>query len=81
MRLSVRDNIEQLDDGSWKATCPYDGEEFVADTRMDALSMEGVHRAENHVKTDDRYSGEPESDGITIVDAWKRNNDRKVGSA
>jgi hypothetical protein len=77
----VRENIEQLEDNSWKATCPYDGKEFVADTRSEALTKEGVHRAENHVQPDDRYSGESESDGITIVDTWKRNNDRKVRSA
>jgi hypothetical protein len=77
----VRDNIEELDDGSWKATCPYDGKEFTAETRTEAVTKEGVYRAENHVKADDRYSGEQESDGITIVDTWRRNNDRKVRSA
>ena len=77
----MRENIEQLDDGSWKATCPYDGKEFTAETRAQAATKEGVHRAENHVKADDRYGGEQENDGITIVDTWKRNNDRKVRSA
>jgi len=77
----MRDNIEELEDGRWKATCPFDGEEFTGETRTEALTKEGVHRAENHVKSDDRYGGEQENDGITIVDTWKRNNDRKVSSA
>jgi hypothetical protein len=64
----VHDNIEQLDDGSWKATCPYDGKEFVADTKMDALAKEGAHRAENHIDSSERIERQEESDGESIVD-------------
>jgi hypothetical protein len=71
----VHDNIEELDDGSWKATCPFDGEEFVADTRAEALTKEGAHRAENHIDSSERIERQEESDGESIVDDWKKSNE------
>jgi len=71
----VRDNIEQLEDGSWKATCPFDGKEFVADTKIDALAKEGAHRAEKYIDSNDKIERQEESDGESIVNDWKRRNE------
>jgi len=71
----VHDNIEQLEDGSWKATCPFDGDEFVADTKMEAKSKEGAHRAEKHIDSSENIERQEESDGESIVDTWKKNNE------
>ena len=71
----MHDNIEQLEDGSWKAICPYDGEEFYGDTRSEALTKEGAHRAEKYIDSSEHIERQEESDGESIVDAWKKNNE------
>ena len=71
----MEENVELLDDGSWKAICPFDGEEFVADTKIDALAKEGEYRAENYINSSKDIERQEESDGESIVDTWKKNNE------
>lgn len=57
-----------------KAVCPYCGEEFTGDTKIEAENKEGVHRTEEHIDTDG--SIDTASSGKNIVDKWEKQGKR-----
>lgn len=72
MSSTVTEQQEQ--DAEFTSECPYCGEEFVADTKMEADNQEGVHRTEEHVQDGDI---ERVVDGKnSTVNDWRR----KTGS-
>ncbi|MCU4753418.1 hypothetical protein OB919_15750 [Halobacteria archaeon AArc-curdl1] len=70
--------LEQRDDGKWVATCPYDGEEFVADTREEALTLEGIYRANQHIVSDKNIGRRTDAEDRkkNIVDDWNREHEK-----
>ncbi len=52
-----------------KAECPYCGEVFHGDDESDAITKEGIHRAQEHVSNDDNDT--KKSKGRNIVNQWK----------
>lgn len=68
--------VEQRDDGKYVATCPYDGEEFVAETRMEAINKEGNYRAEKHVNNGNDTGTKSASKSKNIIRKWKTEGKR-----
>lgn len=64
------DNIAMTE----KTSCPYCGEEFESDDDQDAITKEGIHRAEEHVN--DETSTKKANKGNNIVNKWKSEGKR-----
>lgn len=56
------------------AECPYCGETFESDDDQDAITKEGIHRAEEHVN--DEQTTKSANKGINIVNKWKSEGKR-----
>lgn len=57
------------------AECPYCGEVFESDEDGDAITKEGIHRAEEHVNNSSTESS-TSSKGSNIVRKWKTEGKR-----
>ncbi|MFB6208038.1 MAG: hypothetical protein ABEJ69_01685 [Candidatus Nanohaloarchaea archaeon] len=60
--------------GNETAKCPYCGEVFEGTEDQDAITQEGIHRAEEHVNQDGPDSGS--SKGKNIINRWKTEGKR-----
>lgn len=56
------------------AECPYCGETFEGDGDQDAITKEGIHRAEEHVNNESPDS--TNSKGKNIINRWKTEGKR-----
>lgn len=54
--------------------CPYCGEVFEGDEEQDARTKEGVHRAQEHVNTDNKDT--ETGKGKNIINRWKSEGKR-----
>ncbi len=58
------------------AECPYCGEVFESDEDGDAITKEGIHRAEEHVNNGGSKDTGSSSKGSNIVRKWKTEGKR-----
>lgn len=74
--LQYRPNLEEVDDGKFKATCPFDQEEFVGDSLDEVVHEEGVYRSKNWIDVDKNvvHASDLESNSFLIKDWRGRTN-------
>jgi len=72
------DYVEKTDDGRFRVTSPYDGEEFVSESLDEALLKEGIYRAENHVDSSEniKRQNDMEHTRRNIVEEWRTGENR-----
>ena len=63
--------VDELDDGGFCAVCPFCGLRFEGDSHLEVAVDEGVHRAENHIDSDERIKRSDNSGADDKVDEWK----------
>ncbi|MFU1780264.1 hypothetical protein ACM16X_02660 [Haloarcula japonica] len=76
--FSDRDNVEELEDGGFRVTCVYDGEEFESDSLSDAIHREGVYRSKHHTDSESivRKNEKEHTRRNIITDKWKPGENR-----
>ena len=72
------DHVEEMDDGQYKVSCPYDDEEFVSKSLDEALLKEGIYRAENHIDSSEKIDRQNDMEHTrrNIVEEWRTGENR-----
>jgi len=55
-----------------KVECSYCGEEFEAETKIEAETQEGIHRTEEHVNTNETISRTGKDTNNNKINEWKK---------